>query len=262
MISLKQPVFHMNNTFPYNLMFAITGEHIGSGRGSDAGALMIDPLFIELNKLSVDQRKVLILRFIDNYPRQMTASHLSIPIKEVVQLEQSALKSLRTPDRIKRFKGMLTTPYENMLEQYTKIEEENKALKCIIQDIQNGKIQPDDISWLKPVHQVETDDTEDSVLDKDVKNAGFTSRTLNALMRGGVPTLGQLVSMSEDELTALRNVGPGTIQDIHDTLSRHSLTLGQITKSLNRQRIVLKNRYLSRDMVYNRGIDKTIYIQQ
>ena len=53
---------------------------------------------------------------------------------------------------------------------------------------------------------------------KPLEDMEFSSRTLNALKRGGITTLGQLLERSEEKLPALRGLGEKSRQEIVDKL--------------------------------------------
>ncbi|MDP2917314.1 MAG: DNA-directed RNA polymerase subunit alpha [Dehalococcoidia bacterium] len=58
-----------------------------------------------------------------------------------------------------------------------------------------------------------------------VEDMDLSVRTLNSLRRGGISTVGELVSKSEKELLQLRNFGQKSMQEVQDRLKAMGLTL-------------------------------------
>lgn len=50
----------------------------------------------------------------------------------------------------------------------------------------------------------------------------FTVRTYNALKRGGINTVEELVNLSDDELMKIRNFGSRCLMEVHERLGRTS----------------------------------------
>lgn len=70
---------------------------------------------------------------------------------------------------------------------------------------------------------------------KSIEDLDLSVRTLNALRRADITTLGQLLTKEEDDLLALRNFGQKSKQEIIDKLAEMGLSLaGDINKSENR----------------------------
>lgn len=62
--------------------------------------------------------------------------------------------------------------------------------------------------------------------DDDIAVLGLDTRVLNALKRGGVHTVGDLVGKQRSDLTSLRGIGQLTVSEIAHVLERFGLTLG------------------------------------
>ena len=71
---------------------------------------------------------------------------------------------------------------------------------------------------IEDTHQTDTGKTK-------IEDAGFSSRTANALTKGGVKTLSGLARKSEEDLLEIEGLGEKAIAEIRDTLKGYGLTL-------------------------------------
>jgi len=65
----------------------------------------------------------------------------------------------------------------------------------------------------------------DSVLSRAIKDLELSVRSENCLLRGGVHTIGDLVSKSRSELMKIRNLGKISLREIEEKLEKFSITL-------------------------------------
>jgi len=66
-----------------------------------------------------------------------------------------------------------------------------------------------------------------------VEQLNLSVRTLNCLRRGGISTLGELISKEEQELLALRNFGQKSKQELEDRLRSMGLSLAYHVKDID-----------------------------
>ena len=66
----------------------------------------------------------------------------------------------------------------------------------------------------------------EELYNKPVDQLNLSVRTLNCLRRGGINTVGELISKSEKELLSLRNFGQKSMTEIEEKLKELGLTLG------------------------------------
>jgi len=66
-----------------------------------------------------------------------------------------------------------------------------------------------------------------------VEQLNLSVRTLNCLRRGGISTLGELISKEEQELLALRNFGQKSKQELEDRLRSMGLSLASHIKDID-----------------------------
>jgi hypothetical protein len=64
------------------------------------------------------------------------------------------------------------------------------------------------------------------VADAPVDDLKLPARATASLHREGITTVGQLATMTEDELLAIDGIGPASVVDIKSKLTEHGLTLG------------------------------------
>lgn len=76
----------------------------------------------------------------------------------------------------------------------------------------------------------QTEKTKKSILDRQVKYLGFSTRTLNRLEYLGIRTVGELIKKSEEELMEVRGIGKVVIQEIKDILAKYGLSLNNPQK--------------------------------
>ena len=65
----------------------------------------------------------------------------------------------------------------------------------------------------------------DSILSRPIKDLELSVRSENCLLRGGVHTIGDLVSKSRSELMKIRNLGKISLREIEEKLERFSISL-------------------------------------
>ena len=79
------------------------------------------------------------------------------------------------------------------------------------------------------IPQVEEEVRDSSILEEQynmkVEQLNLSVRTLNCLKRGGINTVGELISKEEKELLALRNFGQRSKKEIHEHLTSLGLSL-------------------------------------
>jgi DNA-directed RNA polymerase subunit alpha len=59
--------------------------------------------------------------------------------------------------------------------------------------------------------------------DMPIEVLDLSSRTYNCLKRSQITTVGQILTMSEDELLGLRNFGQKSLQELHEKLAEHGI---------------------------------------
>ena len=80
------------------------------------------------------------------------------------------------------------------------------------------------VSQLKAEEQLVRLSISDEIYNKPVEQLDLSVRTLNCLRRGGIATVGELISKDEKELMALRNFGQKSKQELVDRLSTLGLS--------------------------------------
>ena len=71
----------------------------------------------------------------------------------------------------------------------------------------------------------ESSDSKTDASKVKIDEAGFSSRTANALLKGGIKTLSGLARKSKEDLLELDGLGEKAISEIRDTLKGYGLTL-------------------------------------
>jgi DNA-directed RNA polymerase subunit alpha len=61
------------------------------------------------------------------------------------------------------------------------------------------------------------------IIDMPIEVLDLSSRTYNCLKRSQITTVGQILTMSEDELLGLRNFGQKSLQELHEKLAEHGI---------------------------------------
>jgi len=65
----------------------------------------------------------------------------------------------------------------------------------------------------------------DTILARGIKDLELSVRSENCLLRGGVHTIGDLVSKSRSELMKIRNLGKISLREIEEKLEKFSISL-------------------------------------
>lgn len=68
------------------------------------------------------------------------------------------------------------------------------------------------------------------ILDTSIEDLAWSARTLNCLKRGGIIYFGQLVTLTEDDVYKLKNMGEKSVDEIKAQLARYNLSLGMDVK--------------------------------
>lgn len=70
-----------------------------------------------------------------------------------------------------------------------------------------------------------TSTVDDSLLSKGVRELELSIRSENCLLRGGIHTIGDLVSRSKDDLLKIRNLGRISLREIEEKMAKYGLVL-------------------------------------
>jgi hypothetical protein len=91
---------------------------------------------------------------------------------------------------------------------------------------QRGYLRDDQIDTLHHMGLIESPASVDiDVADMPIDDLELSVRAYNCLMRAGIRTVGQLISMSEADLCDIRNLNDKAVNDIKVKLSFHGLAL-------------------------------------
>lgn len=94
------------------------------------------------------------------------------------------------------------------------------VIKSYVENIIVGYSSEGETIFREPVYNYSND-----ILNKNIKDLDFSSRTLNSLKRIGINTIGDLLNYSEDDLITVRNLGGKSIQEIKQKLQELGLSL-------------------------------------
>ena len=70
-------------------------------------------------------------------------------------------------------------------------------------------------------------DRQEGVLPQPIEELNLPLRTYNSLRRDGIHTLSDLAARTPEELLAIDNIGPASVEEIRRKLAEHGLTLGE-----------------------------------
>ncbi|MFN3995621.1 MAG: DNA-directed RNA polymerase subunit alpha [bacterium] len=98
-------------------------------------------------------------------------------------------------------------------------------LKAYVESILKGYASESEIVSEKGLFSEPLSSKEKDLMNKNIKDLGLSSRTLNSLRRMGINTLGDLLKYTEDDLITIRNLGGKSIQEIKDKLKEYGLSL-------------------------------------
>src|SRR6516162_723123 len=70
-------------------------------------------------------------------------------------------------------------------------------------------------------------DAQEGGLSQPIEELNLSLRSYNSLRRHGVHTLSDLAAQTPEELLAIENIGPASVEEIRRKLAEHGLTLGE-----------------------------------
>jgi len=89
-----------------------------------------------------------------------------------------------------------------------------------------GMEEPSDLSVARPVLSSNALQVPPELADVSVDDLELSNRTLNCLKRNSITRVGQLASMTEDDLLHLRNFGDKSLQELRDKLEERGVHIG------------------------------------
>lgn len=198
-----------------------------------------------LETLTPGDKEVMKLRFglIDGQPKLMedVGKHFDITRERVRQIEARCLRRLKDPSRFLLFKP---TTIKSLKENRFVSDEERAALSDLENDIWNSNLifkhdSFEDLDFDKNKFDVIRDIQEkiktrkeeakkqkiQNIAENDItiEEFDFSIRTFNCLKRAGINTINKLMSLSEEELMKVRNLGRHSFEEIISKLEEHKL---------------------------------------
>lgn len=188
--------------YPLNLLLAVKrSAHLDLP--SELTADIRDGVRYALYTLDAQSQRVLQLRYAQFLPREEAAEALGIPVEQLKEQEQRALKNLRVPYRW----DFMCYGIQGSL----KVTKEKAFRKGYDQGYQRGL--EDGRSGILP------ETPEDAVLDLPLEMLGLSSRALNCLRLTGFQRIREAAECPENRIRVMRNLGPITANEIAQALT-------------------------------------------
>lgn len=213
--------------WPENLLTDISDGRlgpIGPGGGKDFGdfdASLAYVLKLLETRRNRNQHDFLLAHYKDGLAYARIGESAGLTAERVRQIVAMALAYLRHPDRLRYLKkGVAAVVHDSGNNGYHRglakgrsesaLNARTAYAKGLADADVSGKTPADVVDGIAPVIQL---------LSTGVDGLPFKVRTRNVLYRARVKTLGQLVSMSDRNLAAIRDCGDVTIRDIRHVVA-------------------------------------------
>jgi len=196
--------------YPFNLMVEIFSDE------EKAMETTLKGLNKALLTLTEREQSVLSMRYKDKLTLKECGKNHNVTQERIRQIAAKALRKLRHPGRCNLMKAV---PYSDMLAEwnsYNELEQDYKLLKEAFETLTSKPTEPDEIQ--KAINRAQN-------LKQPLADLDLSVRSYNCLRRAGKNTIGDIVAMSELDLTKIRNLGRKSMDEIVAYLQRYELNL-------------------------------------
>lgn len=154
-----------------------------------------------LNTLTPHEKAIVSAKYIDGMPRMAIAESVDFTPDRVRRVLINAFRKLRHPSRSKKL-----CP-EHPQDAQARREEEARTLER------------------KQLYEQFLNSGQNALLATPIESLDLSVRSYNCLRRSGLETLGDITSLSPDELMGIRNLGSKCVTEIVQVLHNHNLAL-------------------------------------
>lgn len=185
--------------YPYNLIREVIGDEPAYLQNLDAVFAM----------LSEREHEMLIYRYRDGRTLEQCAKLFGITRERARQIIAKAIRKMRHPVRARMIRAVPLSDYAELKAEAARLQNELDAALSELQLIRGNEPKPVH-AWLTKIDDVD-----------------FSVRTYNCLVRAGKQTMRDLVDMTYEDLTKIRNMGRKSCDEVVKTMARLGLSLAE-----------------------------------
>lgn len=199
----KQLQMSLLDVYPYNLALSIAGDE------KTAIKLSAESIESQLNKLEERQQRILQYRFKEKLTLEKTGQKEGLTRERIRQIEAKALRLLRHPSRIAKMRAYTYAEIVTIGEERNQLRKDNQYLKKAIKKLTNKKVNMEEIEEMVLATEIE---------EQGIEELGLSVRAYNALRRRGIRTIGEVIDLTEKDLSEIRNLGSKSREEIKNAL--------------------------------------------
>lgn len=221
--SIETDLIH---TYPYNLACAVFepyGKSLTEDEKWDIAYGTYVPEFIDVinESLSERERKILEYRFKHLMTLEETGKEIGVTRERIRQIEARAIRTLRKPDRVKRWDIRKMSVIIEDARTRKETEAENIQLREQVKEYKKQVSELQEKLRIKKVKEMSGTLYENM----DIDEFEFPVRAYNCLKRYGIEKAWELCLLSEDDLLCMQNLGKRSVKDIEKVLKKYGLNL-------------------------------------
>ena len=196
--------------YPFNLAFDIFKDK------DSALNVISSELLLQIKSLEEKEQEVLKLRYSDNLTLNECGKRLGISASRISQIQRKATRKLNHPKVSYNF---VAVPKDLLMKEMQKSRELESELFLLKKAMQFETEKGLNMKEVNRIYEV------NMLLDSSISDLNISRRSVEALNRTGVRTLGQLIDMSELELRGIRNLGEKSAEEVIKALEENGLRL-------------------------------------
>lgn len=203
-----------SNDYPFNLIRAIYGD--SKDDNTHTQATYIKGLYEQLETLDRKEQMLLSIRFKEGLKLKECGERIDLSQGRTGLLIRRALRKLRHPSRSKHYETVTNDQMERFERKYRRIEKENEQIKEALQKLGSSDVDPHVViqlaSLVRPEH-----------LTTRITELGLSTRSCNGLLRYGLFTVQDVISIPEEKLISMRSIGEKSVKEIKAKIRTHIL---------------------------------------
>jgi len=196
--------------YPFNLAVAIFDSE------EEARKIYSPGIHTALSTLTEKEQGIISKRYAENKTLKVCADEYGLTTERIRQIQHKALRKLRHPSRANQFRAVPLDEFKENELKYQKLSREYEALLKAYELLTTKRVNMDEVLALSELSKM---------LNIETENLKLSHRTYYSLKRTGVRTLGDIVDMSIEELSQIRNLGQKSSDEIMACVKQYGLNL-------------------------------------
>lgn len=165
------------------------------------------------SELDEQKQKVVLMRYKQGLTYKAIGNILGVSSERIRQMIVHSLRRLREPKCLRQLVAIPESTVEQLRNEIQKLTNQQEDLKKEIERL-FGELEARKIKKRMQMP-----------LSTPVDELGITTRSRNALILGGIKTVGALVELKESDLLSYRNLGESCLTDIKEALGKYDYEL-------------------------------------